>query len=150
MAQSLAKILVHLIFSTKRRERFITPTVRDELCAYLGGILHNLESPALAIGAADDHVHILLSLSRNYAIKAVVEEVKKSSSKWIKPKGAGLRDFAWQAGYGAFSVSQSAVPATCRYVAGQAEHHRRLSFQDEFRRFLEKYQVPFDERYVWD
>jgi REP element-mobilizing transposase RayT len=134
MAQSLAKVLVHVIFSTKCRRAFITKGVREELCAYFVGIHRNLESPAISAGAVDDHVHILFSLSRNYAIKTIVEEVKKSSSKWIKTKDPALRTFAWQSGYGAFSVGQSAVAATKRYIAGQEEHHRRRTFQDEFRK----------------
>ncbi len=150
MAQSLAKVLVHVIFSTKSRRPFITKDVREELCAYLVGIFRNQGSPALQVNAVEDHVHALFSLSRSQAIKDILEEVKKSSSKWIKTKGVAFEGFAWQSGYGAFSVSQSAVASTCRYIASQEEHHRRTTFQDEFRRFLEKYEVPFDERYLWD
>ena len=150
MAQSLSKILVHLIFTTKSCQPFISKEIREELCAYLVGILRNHESPALSVGAVEDHVHILFSLSRNYAIKSIVEEVKKSSSKWVKTKGPGFGGFAWQSGYGAFSVSQSAMASTRRYIAEQEAHHRRLSFQEEFRRFLEKYEVAYDERYVWE
>jgi REP element-mobilizing transposase RayT len=146
----LAKIHVHLIFRTKARGPLIPNEVREELCAYFVGILRHHESPALLANAVEDHVHILFSLSRNYAVKTVVEEVKKSSSKWIKTKSPDLQGFAWQNGYGAFSVSQSAVASTRRYIAGQEAHHRRTTFQDEFRRFLEKYEVPYDERYVWD
>jgi REP element-mobilizing transposase RayT len=150
MAQSLAKILVHLIFSTKNRQGLIIPDVREELWAYLVGTLRNLESPSLLINGVEDHVHILFSLSRNYAVKTIVEELKKSSSKWIKTKGPGFHGFAWQNGYGAFSVSQSAVESTRRYIALQEEHHRRMTFQEEFRRFLARYEVAYDERYVWD
>jgi REP element-mobilizing transposase RayT len=150
MSQSLAKVLVHLIFSTKHRRPFIATNVREELAGYMVGTLRNLDSPSLLVNAVEDHVHILFSLSRNYAIKTIAEEVKKSSSKWIKTKGPAFRGFSWQAGYGAFSVSQSAVASTRRYIAGQEEHHRRVTFQEEFRRFLEKYEVPYDERYVWD
>ena len=150
MAQSLAKVLVHLIFSTKSRRPFITEDVRQELCAYLAGVLRNHQSPALATNAVDDHIHVLFTLSRNYAIKTLVEKVKTSSSKWLKSKGPRFRTFAWQNGYGAFSVSQSAVASARRYIVHQSEHHRRLTFQEEFRRFLERYEVAYDDRYVWD
>ena len=148
MAQSLAKILVHLIYSTKHRERTIEAEVRPHLHAYLVGILHNLKCPSLQTGGADDHVHILFLLDRTVSLCDVVEEVKKGSSKWMKTQG--VPTFAWQAGYGAFSVGESQAAVVVKYIQGQEEHHRRVSFQDEFRRFLEKYRVPYDERYVWD
>jgi putative transposase len=150
MSQSLAKVLVHLVFSVKNRRPLLREHVHDELRAYLAGILRNHESPALEIGVVEDHVHILFRLSRNLAIATIVEQVKKSSSKWIKTQGPAFATFAWQNGYGAFSVSQSTASSTRRYIAAQREHHRRVSFQDEFRRFLEKYQVEHDERYLWD
>jgi putative transposase len=149
VAQSLAKILVHLIFSTKERQAWIRPDLREELNAYLVGILRNHDSPALAVNCVEDHVHVLFSLSRNYALKAIVEQVKKGSSKWVKTKGPSLADFHWQNGYGAFSVSLSNVASVKRYIAGQEEHHRRMTFQEEFRRFLDKHGVEYDERYVW-
>lgn len=148
MPQSLAKILVHLIFSTKRREPTIPDALRPHLHAYLVGILNNLQCPSLQTGGTADHVHVLFTLARTMTVSDVVEEVKTSSSKWMKAQGAA--GFAWQAGYGAFSVSESQIPAVARYIQQQEEHHRRLSFQEEFRRFLEKYRVAYDERYVWD
>ena len=150
MAQSLAKVFVHLIFSTKGRRRFIVEDIRDELNAYLVGIFRNYDSPALRVGCVEDHVHILLSLSRNYAIKKIVEEVKKGSSKWVKTQGPPFEGFYWQNGYGAFSVSPSNVEAVIEYIASQSEHHRTMTFQEEFRRFLKKHGMEFDERYVWD
>jgi len=148
MSQSLANILVHVIFSTKDRRPLITGPLRPGLHAYMAGILQELDSPALIINSVADHAHILCSLSKNLAACKLVEEVKKSSTKWIKPKGILL--FGWQSGYGAFSVSQSNVASVRNYIAKQETHHRQLSFQDEFRRFLVKYQVAYDERYVWD
>lgn len=150
MAQSLAKVLVHIIFSTKCRQRLLTKTIREELHAYLVGTLRNLDSPAILVNSVEDHVHILCSLSRKYAISKLLEETKKESSKWIKTKGASFRGFHWQNGYGVFSVSQSRLEATRRYIAEQEKHHRRMSFQEEFRRFLDRHQIPYDERYVWD
>lgn len=129
MAQSLAKILVHLIFSTKKREPTIPTAIRLELHAYLGGILVNLGCPALQVGGTADHVHVLCSLGRTVTLANVVEQIKTSSSKWIKRRG--VRAFAWQAGYGAFSVGESQASAVVRYIQQQEQHHRRLTFQDE-------------------
>jgi putative transposase len=113
------------------------------------GILDNLKSPSLQTGGVDDHVHILCALSRTHSPADLLEEVKKSSSKWMKADG-GIAGFAWQAGYGAFSIGESQTEAVIRYIQNQEGHHRKLTFQDEFRRFLQRYRVPFDERYVWD
>lgn len=148
MPQSLAKVLVHLVFSTKNRERLVSPGVRPHLHAYLVGILANLKCPSVQIGGVGDHVHILFALARTVALSQVVEELKRSSSKWMKTQGAP--QFSWQAGYGAFSVSESQAPTVARYIQNQEEHHRGVSYQEEVRRFLEEYRVPYDERYVWD
>ena len=144
------KNLIHLIYSTKHREPCLTPAVRPDLYAYLGGILREWHSPSLRIGGVADHVHILFQLSKNVALAKVVEEVKKGSSKWIKTRGAEFARFHWQNGYGAFSVSPSNTDAVVQYIDGQEEHHRRRTFQDEFREFLRRHGVEFDERYVWD
>jgi REP element-mobilizing transposase RayT len=150
MSQSLVKNLVHLIFSTKNRERLITDAVRPELHAYMAGILQSLESPALTINSVADHVHILFSLDKDRAIAKVVMEVKRGSSKWIKTQGRAFRKFHWQSGYGGFSIGKSAVERTKSYIARQAKHHRNKTFQEEFRKFLHRYEVEYDERYVWD
>ncbi|MGH9427044.1 MAG: IS200/IS605 family transposase [Terriglobia bacterium] len=148
MSQSLANILVHLIFSTKHREPWIHDEIRSPLNAYVVGILANHQSPSVAANSVQDHMHILFSLSKNYSVAKIVEEVKTDSSRWMKEQG--VHGFRWQNGYGAFSIGQSQVAAVKKYIAGQEEHHRRVSFQEEFRRFLERYQVKYDERYVWD
>lgn len=148
MPQSLAKILVHLIFSTKNREPTIPREIRASLHAYLTGILDNLRCPSLQTGGTADHVHSLVSLGRTQTVADIVEEVKKSSSKWMKQQG--IAGFFWQAGYGAFSIGGSQVSAVVRYIAEQEEHHQHVSFQEEFRRFLARYGVAYDERYVWD
>jgi putative transposase len=150
MPQSLASVLIHLVFSTKHRRPFITPAIETELHKYMATVFRGCDSPALLIGGYEDHIHALFSLSRKWAIADVVEEVKTSSSKWIKTKGADFRQFHWQSGYGAFSVSQSNAAKVKNYIANQKEHHGKQSFQDELRQFLEKHGVEFDERYVWD
>ena len=150
MGQSLAKNLLHLVFSTKHRVPVLTDTIRPELHRYAAGILADLESPALAINSVADHSHILFSLSKNRALADVIMEVKRGSSKWLKTKGAEFAEFHWQNGYGAFSVSQSSVADVVDYIAKQAEHHRRLTFQDELRKILLRHEQEFDERYVWD
>jgi REP element-mobilizing transposase RayT len=150
MPQSLSSILVHLVFSTKLRELLITPEVETELHKYLAAVFRECQSPALSIGGDRDHIHALFALSRTWTVAAVVEEVKTSSSKWIKTKGREFHQFHWQGGYGAFSIGQSNVAAVKRYIANQKEHHRRQAFQDEFRALLRKYEVEYDERYVWD
>lgn len=148
MPQSLAKVVVHLIFSTKNREPFIRREVREHLHAYITGTLQNLHCPSLRTGGTTDHVHTLFSLARTSTVAEVVEAVKKSSSKWMKQQGT--EKFSWQAGYGAFSVSESQVRTVVDYISRQEEHHRRLTFQDEFRAFLRRYEIAYDERYVWD
>lgn len=148
MPQSLAGVLVHLVFSTKNREPSIAAAIRPLLHAYLGGIIDTLGCSPLTVGGTVDHVHILFSLCRTQTIADVVEEAKKGSSKWMKRQGHP--DFWWQAGYGAFSVAQSQVSTVSRYIARQEEHHRVHSFQAELRHLLTRYQLPFDERYVWD
>jgi len=150
MAQSLANILVHLVFSTKERRPFINETIADDLYRYLATACATCGCPARRIGGTQDHVHILLSLSRTMAVSDLVKEVKTSSSKWIKTKGQEYRSFAWQGGYGVFSIGQSQVSTLTRYTDSQREHHRRRPFQDEFRALLRRYQVEYDERYVWD
>jgi REP element-mobilizing transposase RayT len=150
MSQSLVKNLIHLVYSTKCRQPWISPEHRAGLYAYQAGIFKEWESPALLIGGVEDHVHALFSLSKNHALKKIVEEVKKGSSKWMKTEGPRIADFYWQAGYGAFSVSQSNVESVFRYIQNQEEHHRKITFQDELRELFLRHGVEFDERYVWD
>lgn len=151
MPQSLAKVLIHVIFSTKNRTAWLKRReFREALNAYLVGALRNLGSPAVLVGAAEDHVHILCHLSRTISIAKLLEEIKKTSSAWIKTQDPTLGDFYWQNGYGAFSVSLSNAGRVKRYIANQEEHHRRISFQQEFREFLKRHGIEYDERYVWD
>jgi REP element-mobilizing transposase RayT len=150
MSQSLAKILVHLIFSTKNRQPLIHDDIRDELHAYLIGILQVYESPSLITNSEPDHAHILFSLSKKHALAEIVEEVKKGSSKWIKTKGRSYANFYWQGGYGAFAVSESDRDQVIQYIANQHEHHKKVTFQDELRTLLTLNGIEFDERYLWD
>jgi REP element-mobilizing transposase RayT len=150
MSQSLARVLVHLVFSTKNRAPVLTPEIRAELHPYLSVVLTNDGCPSLRVGGVEDHVHLLFALSRTRTISQVVENAKTSSSKWLKTKGPALADFHWQNGYGIFSVSQSNADEVVDYIIRQEEHHQKMTFQEEFRRFLERYQVEYDERYVWD
>lgn len=124
--------------------------MRSSLYTYQAGIFQEWSSPALAIGGVDDHVHALFSLSKNHPLIKIVEEVKEGSSKWMKSDGTRNRDFYWQAGYAAFSVSQSNVDEVRRYIENQAEHHRSMTFQDQLRLLFQRHGIEFDERYVWE
>src|SRR5262245_44221993 len=148
MSQSLARVLVHLVFSTKNRQPFLRPEVRDRTFEYLGGILNALDCPVVKVGGVADHVHLLFVLGRTVAISTAVEEVKKEPSKWAKTHVD--RGFYWQNGYGIFSVSPSQTPMVVTYIANQDRHHKERTYQDELRELLEKHGVKWDERYVWD
>ena len=150
MPQSLSNLLTHVIFSTKNREPILTEVCREEMHAYLVGILNHLDCPSLQVGGVADHVLLFFRLSRTATVAKVVETVKTGSSKWIKTKGSKYSNFHWQSGYAAFSVSQSDSDAVIIHIRNQSEHHRKISFQDEYRRFLKRYEIPYDERYVWD
>ena len=150
MSQSLANIVVHLVFSTKGRRPLIRDEERGQLHAYITGILKNHDSELIEINSVRDHVHILLAQSKNHAPAKIVEQVKSSSSHWLKGQAALYGDFAWQTGYGEFSVSPTHVEAVREYIRHQAEHHKREDFQTEYRRFCEKNGRPLDEHYAWD
>ena len=150
MAQSLANILLHIIFSTKNRYPFIDQSIENELYAYITSIANTNGCYLHKIGGIEDHVHLFTSLPRTLAISDLLEEIKKNSSKWIKTNGDKYKDFSWQKGYGVFSVSASQHSAVTTYITNQKQHHKSLSFQDEYRKFLILNKVPFDERYVWD
>ena len=150
MPQSLAKVYLHVIFSTKNREPWLTDSVRDELHAYIGGTISNERGVLLNAGSVSDHIHLLISHPRTIAPANLVETIKTASSKWIKDRDRRFAGFHWQSGYGIFSISPSLRPALAKYIAGQAEHHRKVTFQDEYRRMLKKNGIEWDERYVWD
>ncbi|MGI8437922.1 MAG: IS200/IS605 family transposase [Chthoniobacterales bacterium] len=150
MPQSLSHVVVHLIFSTKDREPFLDAEVRPRLHAYLATICRDLGGEAFRVGGPADHVHLLVTLPRTVSQADLIEQVKTTSSKWIKSLGSRYEQFYWQRGYGAFSVSASELPSALQYVENQAEHHRTRTFQEEYREILRKHDVQFDERYVWD
>lgn len=150
MSQSLVKNLIHLVYSTKQRQPWIPEDFAESLFAYQAGIFKQWNSPAIIIGGVEDHVHALFALSKNHALKTIVEEVKKGSSKWMKKNGPKNPEFYWQNGYAAFSVSESKAPDVKRYIKNQKEHHRQVSFQDELRALFRRHGVEWDERYVWD
>lgn len=150
MPQSLACIPIHCIWSTKDRQPLIRPEIEKELFSYMAAIFRAHECPSPAINGTENHVHAVTMLSRKITVAKLIEEVKKSSSKWIKTKGELYRDFYWQSGYAALGVGQSNIEALKRYIANQKEHHRKKTFQEEYIAFLKKYNIEYDERYVWD
>ena len=150
MPQSLAKIHLHIIFSTKNREPLIHADVEKELYAYMASIGNELKCFVSKINGTKDHVHIACCLSRTITIATLLEEVKRSSSKWIKTKGSAYKKFAWQTGYGAFSFGESQLQDVVRFINDQKEYHENKTYKEEFRELLEKYKVEYDERYVWD
>jgi REP-associated tyrosine transposase len=150
MAQTLVSLMVHVIFSTKNREPIITSEIEPELFAYMGGILKNHESRLLDAGGTADHIHLLVSQSKNLSLSSLMKDLKKDSSSWIKTKRRQFRNFHWQDGYGAFSIGKSDVPELKKYIAGQKEHHRKQTFQVELIEFLEEYGIAYDERYLWN
>ncbi|MEI6562242.1 MAG: IS200/IS605 family transposase [Verrucomicrobiota bacterium] len=150
MPQSLSLLLVHLVFSTKDRLPLIGPSVRAELHGYLAEVARNMECECFRVGGMADHVHLAIGLSRTVAVANLVKDLKTSSSKWMKGRSPELYAFAWQRGYGAFSVAPGDQQTLLDYINNQEEHHRTRSFQEEFRAFLNKYNIEYDERYVWD
>lgn len=149
MPQSLANIYIHLIFSTKNRHSFLTDSVRPNLHAYFATVGKTIDCPIIIVNSVEDHVHILHRLSRTTTIAKAVEEFKKSTSKWLKSKSPDLAKFSWQSGYGAFSLSESQLDSVTAYIQNQREHHRAKSFKEEFREFLTKNNLSFDEEHIW-
>jgi putative transposase len=157
MSQSLSKVYVHIIFSTKNIQPTIDDTIEDSLFGYIGGTCKGLDCNPIKVGGYRDHVHVLCQLSRKITQMKLLEEIKKQSSKWIKPKGKAYSNFYWQdaclparQGYGIFSVNPADIDIVAAYIAHQREHHKKTTFKEEFRAFLKKYHVDYDERYVWD
>ena len=150
MPQSLSYLLTHIVFSTKDRTPLLDTTVRPALHAYLASVSRNVDCECLRVGGFTDHVHLAVRLARTVTLAKLIEELKTSSSKWLKTQSPTLAEFAWQRGYGAFSVGPSDLDALLHYIDNQEEHHRTRTFQDEYRAFLTKYGIDYDERYVWD
>jgi putative transposase len=150
MPQSLSKVIIHIIFSTKNREPWLDSAIRPRTHAYLATICRDLGGEALCVGGVSDHIHIVATLPRTLSQAELIEQIKKPSSKWIKAVAARYRGFSWQRGYAAFSVSLSRLEAVLQYVERQEEHHRTHTFQDEYRELLHRHRIGFDEQYVWD
>jgi putative transposase len=148
--QSLSKVILHVVFSTKNREPWIDAAVRSRVHAYLATICRDLGGEALSVNGVADHVHVITTLPRTLSQAQLIERLKKSSSKWMKTLATRYRRFSWQRGYGAFSVSPSQLGGVLEYVDRQEEHHRTRTFQEEYRELLRKHNTEFDERYVWD
>jgi REP element-mobilizing transposase RayT len=150
MPQSVSKVILHVIFSTKNREPCLDSNVRLRVHAYLATVCRDLGADFVRVGGVADHVHIVTSLPRTTSQAELIEKIKKVSSKWIKTSDARYRGFFWQRGYGAFSVSPSQLESVLRYIETQREHHRTRTFQEEYRELLRRHGVDFDERYIWD
>jgi REP element-mobilizing transposase RayT len=150
MAQTLVSLYVHVIFSTKNRQNLIIPEIEPDLFAYMGGILNNNQSKLITANGTSDHIHLLISLYKNLGLSKLIGDIKRDSSVWIKKQDSQFQKFYWQDGYGAFSVGQTQIKDVKNYIAQQKIKHTRTDFKSEFRGFLQKYEMEFDERYVWD
>lgn len=150
MASTLTKVLVHITFATKERAALIPAALEPDLYAYVGGICRRMESSLLAMNGTSDHVHMLVRLGKTVTLSDLMLNIKRDSSKWIKSRDADLQEFGWQDGYFAVSIGESGVEALHAYIANQKEHHKRLSFKDEVREILRRYQIEWDEQHAWD
>ncbi len=150
MTQSLTHLLTHIIFSTKDRRKFIHPEVEEDLYRYISSLCQDRKSLLRQIGGMPDHIHLFVDLSKTIAPCKFVGDIKAHSSRWIKDKHASCVDFSWQSGYGAFSVSQSVSGSVVEYIARQKEHHKRKTFQEEYRGLLDLHGIEYDEKYLWD
>lgn len=149
MPQSLDRVIVHVVFGTKGRWRFIDDNVRPRLHAYLATVVRSIGNDCIRVGGVADHVHIALALGRTVTVAETVERAKTSATQWIRRQGPEFRKFAWQRGYAVFSVSPRDLNTLVAYIDGQAEHHARRSFEDEYVGFLRQYGIEFDEQHIW-
>lgn len=150
MAQSLGDILLHIVFSTKERKPWIDTVNEPELYAYICGICRNFDCPVIKISGVEDHIHMLLSLSRTITVSKLISEIKSNSSRWIKAKGHQFCEFSWQGGYGAFSVSRPKIDGVIKYIEKQKEYHKTQTFKEELLTMLKMTQIQYDEKYLWD
>ena len=151
MAQALSAVYLHLVFSTKKRVAYLTDDqIHAEMCAYLGGVSNKLGVAPLLIGGTEDHIHALCRWGRSITMADWAKEMKRTSSIWVKKRVPELYDFAWQSGYGVFSVSVSNIESVKTYIKDQKEHHKKLTFQEEYRLLLQKHGIEWDERFVWE
>jgi putative transposase len=150
MPSTFTNLLYHIVFSTKQREPLIIENLREELYKYIGGIIRGEEGILIEIGGIDDHIHLLVKIKPSISISEMLNKIKANSSKWVNENNKSPRRFQWQEGYAAFTVSESQVPPVREYIQNQEDHHKRISFQDEFIALLEKHGVSYDPRYIWD
>ena len=150
MSQTLSSLYIHIIFSTKERIPFLDQSIRFRLWQYIAGICKNENSPALQIGGTADHIHVLCNLSRTISLQTLVTKIKSESSKWIKQISPDYNDFHWQSGYGAFSVNPGEIEKVTEYIRNQEQHHCQRDFYNELRLFLQKYNINYDEKYLWN
>jgi REP element-mobilizing transposase RayT len=149
MANSYLQVYIHYIFSTKNRKPLIKPEFEKKLFAYIGGIGRKMKTPVLVCGGMPDHIHLVVSLSGTKSVSKTIQEIKSNSSKWINENHVTQQKFAWQRGYGAFSLGQSGLKNATRYIQNQKEHHKHKTFKEEYIEFLERYKIEYDEQYVW-
>ncbi len=150
MPQSLTRVYLHLIFHTKNKYVSIRPSESNKLYAYMNGVIKNNESIPIIINGVSDHIHILCVLSKNVALARLVQKIKQNSSRWLKEQDRHYRNFEWQGGYGGFSVSPSILDKTIGYIKNQQDHHKKRSFREEYRSFLQTYKIEYNEKYLWD
>lgn len=150
MAQSLADITIHIVFSTKERKPWIGVQYEQEIHAYICGICRNLECPVITINGVEDHIHLLLSLGRTITLSKLINEIKSNSSRWIRAKDRKLSEFSWQSGYGAFSVSRPQISGAVKYIEKQKEHHKTQTYKDELLTMLKMSRMQYDEKFLWD
>jgi REP element-mobilizing transposase RayT len=150
MGQTLVKNYIHIVFSTKNRKPIIYESIEEELFSYIGGVCNQLDCHVIGVGGYLDHIHILCMLSKKIALMKLVEEIKTHSSKWIKNQGYEYRNFYWQTGYGAFSTKPNEVDIVANYIGNQKAHHTKRTFKQEYKIILDKYQMEYNEEYVWD
>ena len=149
MSQSLSKLYVHIIYHIKHEEAYIRTEVEHELYAYIGSIIKQSNSIPIVVNGTENHLHVLCIMSKNISLAQLVEDVKRNSSRWIKTKGDHYKNFAWQGGYAGFSVSQSKLETTYRYIENQKEHHKKMSFKEEYILFLKEYGIEYNDGYLW-
>ncbi len=150
MSQSLIDIPLHLVFSTKERTPWIQPDIEEELYQFISGVCRNIGCTVIKINGVEDHIHVLAQLGRSMSISKLISEMKSNSSRWIKSKGDHYRDFSWQGVYGGFAVSRRNIESANKYLSLQKEHHKTITFKEEFLAMLKQAQVPYDEKFLWD
>ena len=150
MSQSLSDIILHIVFSTKDREPLIHTDIEEELYRYISGVCRNFDSPIIIINGVADHLHLLLNLAKTLSSSKLISDIKSNSSRWIKTKGTPYRNFSWQSGYGAFSVSRTNVDSAAKYISLQKEHHKILGFKEEYLSMLNRAHISYDEKFLWN